>query len=74
MIRKLKIVPLSSGECLTYWRSDGGTCTVEVQFAKDAPVAVASTTGSIDDALLSLAARFRTLAITLENLTTDLSG
>lgn len=70
MIRKIKTATLPSGEHLTYWRSDGGTCSVDVTFDKD----ISSTSGSFDDVLLTLAARFRTLAIMLENLAAEGKG
>lgn len=67
-ITKFKSITLPTGEELTYWRSDGGTCTVDVKIDKDGPVVTSATSGAIEDALLSLAARFKTLGIELENL------
>lgn len=68
MIVKFKTVALPTGETLTYWRSEGGTCTVDVQFEKDGPIAISVTSGSYEDALLTLAARFKMLSIETENL------
>jgi hypothetical protein len=64
----LKHIQLPSGELLTYWSSDSGTYTVEVQLVKDVPVGISSIADSTNEALLTLAARFRTLAISLDNL------
>lgn len=79
MIHKVKDIALPTGEHLTFWRSDGGTCTVDVKFTGDGPIVATVTTGSvttgaatssgINDALLTLAGRFKMLAHQLENLT-----
>ncbi len=34
---KIKSIMLPTGEELTYWRSDGGTCTIELKFT-DGPL------------------------------------
>lgn len=68
MITKFKSITLPTGETLTYWRSDGGTCTVDVQFEAAGPIAVSATSGTFEDALLTLAARFKTLGIEMDNL------
>lgn len=63
-----KSISLPTGEELTYWRSDGGTCTVDVKFQQDGPIVASATSGSMEDALASLAARFKMLGIELDNL------
>lgn len=70
MITKVKSLVLPTSEELTYWRREGGTCTVtiDVKFNKDGPIIGSSTADTFEDALLTLAARFKTLGIELENL------
>lgn len=68
MITKVKRVVLKTGEVLTYWQSTGGTCTVDVHCNEVGPVVASATSGSFPDALATLAARFKTLGIELENL------
>lgn len=68
MITKFKSITLPTGEELTYWRSDGGTCTVDVKFQKDGPVVASATSGTAEDALASLSTRFQMLGIELDNL------
>ena len=68
MITKFKCLVLPTGEELTYWRSEGGTCTIDVKFKKDGPIVTSSTADTFEDALLTLAARFKTLGIELDNL------
>lgn len=68
MITKFKSITLPTGETLTYWRSDGGTCTVDVQFQKDGSIALSATSGTFEDALLTLSARFKMLSIETDNL------
>lgn len=68
MITKFKSITLPTGESLTYWRSDGGTCTIDVKFNSDSQLITSVTSGSFEDCLLTLAARFKMLSIELENL------
>jgi hypothetical protein len=61
VITKFKSVTLPTGEELTYYRSDGGTVTIDVQLQKDGPIVASSTSGSMETALLGLAQRFEQL-------------
>jgi hypothetical protein len=67
-LRLLRFRELPTGETLTYWQAQNGTCTVDVTLKKDDPIAISSTADTVEDALLTLAARFKTLGIELENL------
>lgn len=68
MITKVKRVMLKTGEVLTYWQSNGGTCTVDVQFSEVGPIVASATSGAFPDVLATLAARFKTFGIELDNL------
>ncbi len=68
MLQRIKTLTLRTGEQLTYWRSASGVCTIDVALKKDALPAISSTADTFQDALLTLAARFKTLGIELENL------
>jgi len=70
MITKVKQVVLKTGEVLTYWQSSGGTYTVDVQFSEVGPIVASATSGAFPDTLATLAARFKTFGIELDNLAT----
>jgi hypothetical protein len=71
VITKFKGVLLPTGEELTYYRSDGGTYTIDVQFEPRGPIVATSTTGSFEAALFALSERFKLLGGQLDTLAKD---
>lgn len=59
---------LKTGEQLAFYKSDGGTYTVDMKLTDEGPIAVSATTGSRLDALRALAGRFEMIATELRLL------